>query len=51
MLQRETINPSDPYAVATLHDTVVVGHMLQIISAACLAFIRDVASCEERNWC
>ena len=25
-VQRETLNPSDPYAVATLHDTVVVGH-------------------------
>ena len=36
MLQRETLNPSDPYAVhvATLHDTVVIGHILQIISAA-----------------
>ena len=42
--ERESFNPSDPYAVAT---SVVVGHMPQVISAACSVFIRGgVASCE-----
>ena len=28
--ERESFNPSDPYAVATLNGTVVVGHVLQV---------------------
>ena len=37
--EREIFNPSNPYAVATLNGTVVVGHMPQVISATCSAFI------------
>ena len=46
--ERESFNPNNPYAVATLNGAVVVGHVLQVISATCSAFIRrgDVASCE-----
>ena len=46
--KRESFNPSDPYAVATLNGTVVVGHVPRVISATCSVFIRrgGVASCE-----
>ena len=46
--ESESFNPSDLYAVATLRGGVVVGHMLQIISAACSVFIRrgGGTSCE-----
>ena len=45
---KQSFNPSDLYAVTMLHGGVVIGHVLQIISAACSAFIRrgGVASCE-----
>jgi len=38
--ERESFNPSDPYAVAMLHDGAVVGHVPHIISAVCSAFLR-----------
>ena len=38
--KEKVFNPSDPYAVATLHGGVLVGHVPQIISAICSAFIR-----------
>ena len=48
--ERESFNPSDPYAVTMLYllGLYVVGHVPRIISAACSAFIRrgGVASCE-----
>ena len=46
--ERESFNPADPYAVATLRGEVVVGHVPRIISAACSAFLRrgGVISCE-----
>ena len=50
--ERESFNPADPYAVATLRGEVVVGHVPRIISAACSVFLRGgVISCEVRNWC
>ena len=36
LLQNGSFNPSDHYAVAMLHNRVVVGHVLQVISAVCL---------------
>ena len=44
----QKVNPSDPYAVATLNGIAVVGYMPRVISAVCSAFIRGevVASCE-----
>ena len=46
--ERGILNPSDPYSVATVNGTIVVGHMPRVISATCLAFIRrgGVASCK-----
>ena len=38
--ERETFNPSDPYAVAMIHDGVIVGHVPRNISAICSAFLR-----------
>ena len=38
--ERESFNPADSYAVVTLCGEVVVGHVPQIISATCSAFLR-----------
>jgi len=38
--ERETFNPSDPYAVAMTHNGVIVGHVPRNISGVCSAFLR-----------